>query len=61
MTKQTTKRKKNDGTITKLPNGKFRVMLSLGYKPDGTRNRPSNVFSNEKDAIAWKNRNGAIL
>lgn len=48
--------KRNDGTITKLSNGKFRVMLSLGYKLDGTRHRPSGVFSTEKEAIAWKNK-----
>ena len=50
------RRKKNDGTITQLANGKFRVMLSLGLKPDGTRNRPSNVFDTENEAIAWKNK-----
>ena len=44
--------KRNDGTITKLSNGKYRVMLSLGYKPNGTRNRPSGVFRTEKEALA---------
>ena len=48
--------KRTDGTITQLPNGKYRVMLSLGYKPDGTRNRPSNVFETKKEAVAWKNK-----
>ena len=49
------KRANQEGTIVPLANGKWRVQLSLGYKEDGTRNRPSRVFDSHKEAIAWKN------
>ena len=61
MSKKKTETKKkrraaNEGTIVQLPNGKWRAQLSLGYKEDGTRNRPSEVFNTEKEAVAWKNK-----
>lgn len=49
------KRANQEGTIVPLANGKWRVQLSLGYKEDGTRNRPSRVFSSHAEAITWKN------
>ena len=55
--KKTKKRRAaNEGTIVPLPNGKFRVQISLGYKEDGTRNRISEVCNTEKEAVAWKTK-----
>ncbi len=48
------KRSNNEGSTIQLPNGKWRCMLSLGFKDDGTRNRVSKVFDTEAQANAWK-------
>lgn len=50
------KRSNNEGTIVQLANGKWRAQISLGYKENGTRNRPSEVFNTQQEAIAWKNK-----
>ena len=55
MGKTNKKRANNEGTIIQLKNGRWRAQLSLGYKEDGTRNRPSNVFDTHAEAVIWKN------
>lgn len=50
------KRSNNEGTIVQLANGKWRAQISLGYKGNGTRNRPLEVFNTQQEAIAWKNK-----
>jgi integrase len=55
------KRSSNDGSIYLAPNGKWRCMLSLGKKEDGTRNRISRYFDCEKEARAWKTQQLATV
>jgi len=58
---QKTKRSDYDGSIYQMPNGRWRCMLSLGIKTDGTRNRTSMVFDTETDAREWKTKQLAVI
>ena len=54
MAKNSTIKKKrgnSEGTVVQLASGRWRAQISLGFKEDGTRNRPSEVFDTEKEAI----------
>ena len=45
-----------DGSLKKLPSGRWRMQISLGQSEDGTRKRLSKTFDTQKDAIDWKNK-----
>jgi len=55
------RRSSNEGSIYLAPNGKWRCMLSLGVKENGTRNRISRYFDSEGEARDWKTQQLATV
>lgn len=51
---KTGKRSNNEGSIIQLKNGRWRAIVSLGLKEDGTRHRISEVFDTYADANKWR-------
>lgn len=45
---------RGDGSVERLKSGRFRARVDLGFRTDGTRNRPSKTFSTRTEANEWK-------
>ena len=41
---------RGDGSVEKLKSGRFRARVDLGFRADGTRNRPSKTFKTRSAA-----------
>lgn len=44
-----------DGSLRKLPSGRWCMQISLGQKENGIRKRLSKTFDTQNEAIAWRN------
>lgn len=44
-----------DGSLRKLPSGRWCMQISLGKKENGIRKRLSKTFDTQNEAIAWRN------
>lgn len=49
-------KRSKDGSIYQLPNKKWRCMISIGQKENGSRNRISKIFDTEIEAKNWRLR-----
>src|SRR4051812_39158773 len=47
------RRGRGEGSIEELPSGKFRAILSVGRKADGTRDKRQETFDTKRQALAW--------
>src|SRR6516164_178400 len=48
------RRGRGEGSITQLPNGKFKVRISY-IDGNGKRHQPTKYFDSRKEAVAWRN------
>lgn len=55
------KRSNNEGSIYQMPNGRWRCMLSIGLKEDGTTQRVSKYFDTEAEAKVWRTKQLATV